>query len=126
MHPLLREGDLLYYEEVPAARIGLGELICFKRGNKYLCHRLILKRTFKGKKFFLEKPDNSLRGASYIEPSDVLGRAVKVIRGGKEMSLHQGPLSRYKQLVKYISYRIGFYGDQFKKKKLGFITRKQR
>jgi hypothetical protein len=109
MFPLLREGDLLYVEEMPGRKVKIGELLCFKKDDIYICHRLILKRRKAGKLVFLEKPDVSLEGGSYIGPDMVIGRVTKALRGTTEIELGEGCLRRYLHLAKFIFYKLRNY-----------------
>ena len=102
MFPFLKEGDLLFVEETPPHKIKNGELICFKKNENFICHRLIFKRRKDGKLLFFEKPDSSLFRGSYIEPSCVIGRTIGCLRGKKEISLKENFLKRYFYILRFL------------------------
>ena len=102
MEPFLEDGDFLVVKRLEPGQIKLGELVCVKRDNQYVCHRMILKvRTPRGL-YCYEKPDNYVYRCTYIKPGSVVGRAVKALRGKKEISLEQGPFVRYGFVVRFV------------------------
>jgi hypothetical protein len=109
MFPVLKEGDLLYVEELPPQKIKNGELICFRKEEIFICHRLIFKRKKEGKLLFFEKPDCSALGGSYIELAAVIGRAIKILRGKEEICLKENFIKRNFYFLKFLFFKKGPY-----------------
>lgn len=116
MHPLLRPGDLLFILEIPPRRIKIGELICFYKKGTFVCHRLIYKRVKDGKLLFFEKADNARVNGSYIDPGTVIGKAVKILRGEKEIKLKERLIKRYTHVLKTLFLKSIIYVFAKKKK----------
>lgn len=84
MRPLLRDGDLLKVEAVPAT-VRTGELLLFRSGHDELvCHRVLQA----GPPIVLAGDHN--QRLDRVSPERLLGRAVAAERGGRRLRLDRG------------------------------------
>jgi len=96
MTPFIRHGDDITFAPVSAERgIGLGDVVAHIRrlptGTRLVVHRVVGRRGSS----YLIRPDPGLGyNALPVPPSDILGRVVRVERGGKRIKLGLG-LERY-------------------------------
>ena len=85
MFPLVRDGDQVlithgYYMVHP------GDIVVFRQAGKLFAHRVIRIYNAGGKVGFLTKGDNSTACDSMLSSNDIIGRAVAIKRGNKQIS----------------------------------------
>jgi len=80
MRPLIRQGrDLMVIVPKPARRLRPLEAVFYRRGGKYLLHRVFLRR----RKDYVIGADNRIFAERGITDDDVLGVLQAVLRDGK-------------------------------------------
>lgn len=116
MLPLIAAGSMVSIEHLSAKKIKVGEIIVFRRSSHLIVHRVLKKYRRKGNLFFLEKGDSILR-AGIVEEKNVLGKVIKVKRGGKPVALDTHAwrminylMATYGLLVNYTLKRL--YSDR--------------
>jgi len=110
MAPFIRSGDKIFVAPVAKALIRTGDVLAFVHPDtgRVLVHRVI--RITDGQ-YFLKGDNVKGEGDGWISFEDVLGRVVRIQRGGKEHHLGLGPekgltafLSRWKMLVPLVNF----------------------
>ena len=85
MFPLVRDGDeVLITHGYDMVRPG--DIVVFRQTGKLFAHRVIRIYNADGKVVFLTKGDNSVVYDPLIGSRDVIGRAVAIKRGDKQVS----------------------------------------
>jgi len=105
MLPLIRQGkDLMVIVSKPNRRIRPLEAVFYRRGNKYLLHRVLFRR----KNDYIIGADNRIYGEKGITDDDILGVLSAVIRDkNKEIKVQSIPYKFY-VLFWYFIYPIRF------------------
>lgn len=106
MAPLIKKGDRLLIRKVDPGTLKPGEIICFKKGNILVTHRIysMNKRPKKGP-FFVIKPDLKDKLDLPVSSKDILGKAVVLQRRAKDFDLNK-KIFRLWGMILIISYRI--------------------
>lgn len=92
MAPLIRPGDEVLIESVPASQVGNGDIILFRRNGELIVHRVLRKLKKAHGVYFLEQGD-ARHLMEAVSADMVLGRVAKVKSGSKVFDLAP-PLSR--------------------------------
>ncbi|NMB84070.1 signal peptidase I [Candidatus Roizmanbacteria bacterium] len=79
MLPLLKSGDIVYYEKIKFEHIKIDDLVLFYKKDQYFTHRVI----YKTKKYLITKGDNNLISDGKIYPDKVMARVVDIKRNGQ-------------------------------------------
>lgn len=87
MSPLIREGDQVLIEKIPAAELKPGDVVLFETGNGWVLHRFLCRSLPKEAGVWFAKGDSVVRRRQRVNESSVLGRAVRVegSRGRREL-----------------------------------------
>lgn len=94
MMPLLRQNrDLMVIEKKGASRCKKYDVILFKRGEKYVLHRILKVR----ERDYYVAGDNCRKGES-VKESQVLGVLTQVVRDGKTVTPEDPAYRRYVHL----------------------------
>ncbi len=92
MAPFIRDGDLLTIAPVDAAGLEIGDVILHRALRDQIVAHRIVGRTAAGGELLLETRGDARLASDFPVPaSGVLGRAVRVQRGGRERRLDRGP-----------------------------------
>lgn len=114
MHPTIRDGEMLTVVPVKARRVKRGDIILYRSGRGLTAHRVIrIERTELHERAFILRGDNCTTCDAPVQAAQILGRAVFVERGGREIALKglrarlrrllSSRLAQLKDLVKMIS-----------------------
>ena len=94
MMPLLRQNrDLMVIEKNGPARCKKYDVILFKRGEKYVLHRILKVR----ERDYYVAGDNCRKG-EYVKESQILGILTQVVRDGKTITPEDAAYQRYVHL----------------------------
>ena len=94
MMPLLRQNrDLMVIEKRGPARCKKYDVILFKRGEKYVLHRILKVR----ERDYYVAGDNCRKG-EYVKESQILGILTQVVRDGKTVTTEDPAYRRYVHL----------------------------
>ena len=94
MMPLLRQNrDLMVIEKKGASRCKKYDVILFKRGEKYVLHRILRVR----ERDYYVAGDNCRKG-EYVKESQILGILTQVVRDGKTVTTEDPAYRRYVRL----------------------------
>jgi signal peptidase I len=86
MQPLLRAGDRVLVAH-GSAGVRRGDVIVFQRQGGLVAHRVLRVESRPSGRVFLTKGDNSRRFDPLLSANEVVGRALAVERGGRQISL---------------------------------------
>lgn len=82
MKPSISSGDIIFINK--DFNIKIGDIIFYKRGDKFFAHRTI----FKGKDYFSTKGDK-IPFFERVKIDEVLGKVIMVIKGNKIIDLEK-------------------------------------
>lgn len=85
MSPFIKGGSILTVK--PRERISIGDVILYKSKKGLTAHRVIGKRNFNGKSFFVTKGDNLRYRDDAVSYSEILGKVVRVESEKKKIEL---------------------------------------
>ncbi len=97
MYPMIKEGDRILVEKVSPKSVRFGDIIVFRRSRKLVIHRILGRRTIRGRLHFLEKGDGNL-GAGLVPVEDMVARVRSICRPAKTIEVISG-LSRALQVT---------------------------
>jgi signal peptidase I len=83
MYPSLRPGDTLLVRDIPPRDISMGDIVCVKKDDKYIAHRVVIIEREKEKTKITTKGDNI---ATFDPPLYQAGSPIKrvvMIKRGK-------------------------------------------
>jgi len=87
MLPLVRPGDVALVRQASLENVRCGDVVLFKRENHLVVHRIVEKRgTLEAAEFFA-KGDAHPHSDGRVEEKELLGRVVRLYRGGKRIDL---------------------------------------
>lgn len=76
MYPLLHDGDVVCFEEIPFSKIQINDIIVAQAQGKFLTHRVI----YKTENHLILKGDNNINADSRIKKKDIVGKLSHVLR----------------------------------------------
>lgn len=90
MEPELKNGDLIFTNEVPPSEIRQNDIITFRRdhenGSILITHRVVQIRTFEGDYYYKTKGDNNAESdEGFTDESRVIGKVTDTYTRGGEM-----------------------------------------
>ena len=83
MFPLLQDGDIVLIKKVKFLKIKVNDIVCFKRKNHLVTHRVVYKTT----KYTITKGDNNPFSDGKIRPDKILGRVASIKRDGQNLNI---------------------------------------
>ena len=119
MMPLLRQRrDLMVITRKPEGRLKLYDTVLFKRGGKYILHRIVKVR----ENDYVLRGDNQWRSEYGVTDAQIIGVLSAVVRDGKEISVSN------KKYLMYVWWMRCFYPFRaaalFMKNMIGRMKRK--
>ncbi|MBI5400030.1 signal peptidase I [Candidatus Saganbacteria bacterium] len=100
MAPTLKEGDVIFLENVLPQAIKAGDIVVFQGYGKLICHRIVRVNKNSREISFLEKGDNNLT-ASSIKSEQIIGRVKEIFRGRRQMFTRQDQRAFYNIMSHY-------------------------
>ena len=94
MLPMLRQNRDLVIIEKPHGRLKKYDVALYKRGSKYVLHRVIKVR----EKDYIIRGDNTYQPEYGISDRNIIGVLTAVVRNGKEVSVHDRKYKLYVHL----------------------------
>jgi len=82
MLPLLKSGDLVYYQRINFSKLLINDLVLVKKQNFFFTHRVI----YKTPKYVITKGDNNLESDGKVFPKQIISKVIKVKRGSRELT----------------------------------------
>lgn len=82
MLPVLRPGDLLYFQSYQPEQAVAGDILLYRRDNRLVVHRLVRH----GEDGLITQGDSLAGPDAPVAPCDVLGRVTSVHRRGRSLS----------------------------------------
>ena len=95
MHPLIRDGDILFVAPVKPFNIRLGDVVLFtNHSGRPIIHRVIKIRKCGEEPCLLIRGDRSIQSDGYISLSSVYGLVIKIDREGTLIK-SEGPIFKF-------------------------------
>lgn len=83
MFPFLDEGDVVFFEKVPFAKLKVNDIVVVCQGRHIFTHRVVYKKN----NYLITRGDNCIQADGKIYPPQVIGRVSKVKRNGEVFDL---------------------------------------
>lgn len=109
MLPWVRPGDIANIRRVPTDAIRCGDVVLFRRENRLFVHRIIEKSGAPGAAQFRAKGDAHPTCDGLIEQQELLGRVVRIYRGGRRIELDAPGQIALGLLISQLSLRSRFW-----------------
>jgi signal peptidase I len=109
MLPWVRPGDIANIRGVSADAIRCGDVVLFRRGNRLFVHRIIEKSGAVGAAQFRAKGDAHPTCDGLVEQQELLGRVVRIYRGGRRIDLDTPGQIALGMLISQLSLRSRFW-----------------
>ncbi len=96
MYPLLRPGDTIYIERISFQALPIGSIVVFKRGERWVAHRLIRKDHWAGHSMGYTQGDSCIKLDEAVTEANYIGRVMARKRGNQPaMPLQPGAYGRF-------------------------------
>jgi signal peptidase I len=109
MLPWVRPGDIANIRRVSADTIRCGDVVLFRRKSQLFVHRIIEKRGEAGAAQFRAKGDAHPTCDGLLEQQELLGRVVRIYRGGRRIDLDTPRQLALGMLISQLSLRSRFW-----------------
>lgn len=76
MHPLLRNGDIVYLKKIKLTNIKVNDIICVRKNGKVFTHRAL----YKEEKYLITRGDGNFVSDGKIYPKNIIGIVYKIKR----------------------------------------------
>ena len=108
MFPFIKNGETCIIEPIEnIEELKMGDVLVFGNQKKMIAHRLVSIRELNDKTFFYCRGDSRMKPDSAIPSENILGKAIAIIKKGKEIRIEALPGNL--TLVKLSRYLIPFY-----------------
>lgn len=87
MWPFLKAGEKLIIKKVPVEKVRVGDLILYRSGKEYVCHRLVKKKISSQQALLYVRGDNSQSPPAAINRQMFVGKAVGLVRENSIINL---------------------------------------
>jgi len=87
MNPWIRHGDILTVRRVDAAKIRRGQVVFYRSGGSFLAHRVVGKVQQQNELLLVTRGDAVPSPDAPLAASHVLGRVIRIERGGRGINL---------------------------------------
>ncbi len=81
MHPVLQDGDIVFYRHIPFKNILINDIIVFKLNERYITHRVI----YKAKNYVIAKGDKVYRADPIVNKKQIIGKVMHIVRNRKKI-----------------------------------------
>ncbi len=85
MLPWVRPGDIAILRKVSPDEVQCGDIVLFRRDERFFVHRNVEWFTWGGRNFIVTKGDANPRADGVIAMSEILGRVERIYRGGRRI-----------------------------------------
>lgn len=83
MVPAIWPGDKLVVERARDSNVGLGDIVLFTNGSRFVAHRVIEKKTENKRAWVRTRGDSMTAADAPIEQCNILGKVSFIVRNGK-------------------------------------------
>lgn len=87
MSPALRKGDVLTIKPASIDKIGVGNLVYFRKGSVLVVRRVIRSVIKRGKTYLITKADSSSTPEKVVKASQVFGKVSRLERNGRKIGV---------------------------------------
>jgi signal peptidase I len=98
MHPTIMDGETIVAEPVDALAVKRGEIVLYRTTRGLIAHRVIAIRKKGASRLFTLRGDAARTSCEMVEAEQVMGRVIRVERGGREIDL-RGKGARFRQMA---------------------------
>lgn len=109
MRPLINDSSKLKLKYFSPAMLVVGDVIAFEGYGSIALHRIVGKKFYEGKIFFLTKGDNQFFFDELIDSEKVIGKLVD-LNGNK---LNEFPFSFLNKFIAFFSFIQGMFSEFF-------------
>ncbi|MFH0798816.1 MAG: S26 family signal peptidase [Pseudomonadota bacterium] len=86
MWPFIKQGERLIIREAPIGDLKVGDIILYRAGEKFVCHRLV-RRAKEGSGYRLYARGDTSGTAECVSPDRCLGKVVGILKNGTVVNL---------------------------------------
>lgn len=106
MIPLIKKGDRLLVKKVALNILQPGDIICFRKGDSLVAHRIYsLGEKSKKEPVLMTKPDSKNKSCLPVFPKEVLGKAVILEHKSRKFNLSSNLLKTW-SIILIASYQL--------------------
>lgn len=109
MLPWVRPGDIAILRKVSPEDIRCGDIVLFRRDNRFFVHRKVERFTWSGQNFIVTKGDANPHADGVIAMSEILARVERIYRGGRRIEFDSPGKRALGALIARISCRTRFW-----------------
>ncbi len=109
MLPWVRSADVVILRKVSPDEVQCGDIVLFRRDDRFFVHRNVESFTWGGRKFIVTKGDANPHADGVIAMSEILGRVERIYRGGRRIEFHSREKRAMGVLIARISSRTRFW-----------------
>lgn len=103
MRPVITRGDRVMVEKTDAGKYRLGDIVVFRKNGLLVTHRIIGKREYQGRYYFLEKGDADLQ-TNLLPIEDIIGRVNSIKKAKRTIRTTSGTGRLLQLTLSCISY----------------------
>lgn len=109
MLPWVRPGDIAILRKVSPEEVRCGDIVLFRREERFFVHRNVEWFTWGGRNFFVTKGDANLHADGVIALPEILGRVERIYRGRRRIEFRSPKKRALGVLIARISSRTRFW-----------------
>lgn len=113
MEPVLHDGDIVYFKQIPFKKIQVDDICVIKKHSFYITHRVI----FTSEKYIITKGEHNILSDGKIYPKQIIGKVYQIKR-----SRHTFPVESL-SIMQNSAYlqEMGRIANLFKKNNIEFV-----
>lgn len=100
MYPYFRSGDVIYIEKVPFQDLKPGEVIVFRREDRWVAHRYIKRKDSDSHAVITTRGDACLRYDEAVSEANYVGKVV--MRKRKDTAISLSGAENYSRIVMFL------------------------
>lgn len=109
MLPWVRPGDIAILRKGSPEEIRSGDIVMFRRYDRFFVHRIVERRTRDGRNIFVTKGDSNPHFDGEISQSEILGRVERIYRGGRRIEFHSHERRTLNVLIARVSRKTSIW-----------------
>lgn len=109
MLPWVRPGDIAILRKVSSDEVQCGDIVLFRREERFFVHRNVEWFTWGGQNFIVTKGDANPHADGVIAMPEILGRVERIYRGRRRIEFHSREKRALGVLIARISSRTRFW-----------------
>jgi signal peptidase I len=109
MLPWVRPGDIAILGKISPDDVRCGDIVLFRRDNRFFVHRIVERRTRVGRVVLVTKGDANPYPDGALAPSEILGHMERIYRGDRRIEFHSRRTRALSYLIAQVSRESGFW-----------------